>query len=197
MKGVFCIEGLWTHDLANKSTIRPILNLLKTNHAIDYIHNNCVTEAEFEFYINKWKQKKYIRKYPILYLGFHGLEHGFYLSDKTIYSLEKLGELLKDSCGKAVIFFAMCETLRTDARRIHRFLKDTKALAVLGYRSEVDWMLASAFEILVLDALQKNEFHGHGIKAIENRIKKDYGKLDQELEFRMIINKAHYNKSKK
>ena len=57
MKGVFCIEGLWTHDLANKSTIRPILNLLKTNHAIDYIHNNCVTEAEFEFYINKWKQK--------------------------------------------------------------------------------------------------------------------------------------------
>jgi hypothetical protein len=145
-----------------------------------------------EFFLKKWKQKTINKKFPILYLAFHGIKGSILITHNKPYSLTELGNILEDSCEGKVIFFASCETLNTDERRIQSFLKQTKAIAAVGYKQEVDWMLATAFELLVLDAFQQDKFDSRGIEKIEEKIKSEYGKLHHLLYFRMVINK-HYH----
>jgi hypothetical protein len=188
-KGIYCLEGLWDSEFRDKSTVLPILELLERSGICEHIHHSCATQAELEFFLKKWKQKKISRRYPILYLAFHGMPGTLLITHKTRYSLKELGEMLDGACEGTVVFFASCETLAYDERRIQSFLKQTNAIAVVGYKQEVDWMLATAFELLVLDAFQQDQFDSRGILNIESKIKTAYGKLHQLLYFRMVINK--------
>lgn len=85
-----------------------------------------------------------------------------------------------------MIYFGTCSTLDVDKRHLKRFLKQTNALAVCGYKSEVDWMLSAAFDLLVFGTMQENEFSGRGIPAIHRKISEGYACLANELEFRMV-----------
>lgn len=185
-KGIFCLEGLWDSDLRRKSTIRPILELLTNNMGIPFIHRNCATIPELEYYLIKWPQKKY-DGYPILYLAFHGEEAGIDLGGKT-YSLDKLARKLNDKCQNKIIILGSCSTLNIDKRHVTRFLKDTKALAICGYKIDVDWMQSTAFELLLLNEMQSNEFSGRGIDAIEGRIL-EISKSFKQLDFRIVTQK--------
>jgi hypothetical protein len=188
-KGIYCLEGLWDSDFKDKSTVLPILELLERSRICEHIHHSCATQDELEFFLKKWKQKSINRKFPILYLAFHGAPNNLLITTSKRYSLNQLGDILEGSCEGKVIFFASCETLNTDERKIQSLLKQTGAIAAVGYKQEVEWMLATAFEILVLDALQQDKFDSRGILKIENKIKTAYGKLHQRLFFRMVINK--------
>ena len=188
-KGIYCLEGLWDYKLKDKSTVLPILELLEKSGVCKHMYHSCATRDELEFFLKKWKQKNIIKKFPILYLAFHGSKGGLYITNKATYSLQELGELLENACDRTVIFFASCETLNTDERNIQSFLKQTNAIATVGYKEEVDWMLATAFELLVLDALQHDKFDSKGIENIESKIKTEYGKLHQILDFRIVRNK--------
>ena len=169
-KGIFCLEGLWTHDLKNKSTVLPILELLQKGGVCNHIHHTCATKEELEFFLNKWKQESISIKYPILYLAFHGKKEQIYITDNNTYSLTDLAVILKNSAKGKVVFFASCETLNSNGRSIQTFLKKTKAIAAIGYKQEVDWMVATAFELLVLDALQQDKFDSKGIENIEHKM---------------------------
>ena len=105
-------------------------------------------------------------------------------------SLDELADMIEGVCSRAIIIFGSCSTLDVDARHLKRFLKATDALALCGYRMDVDWMKASAFELLLMSALQNNEFSGRGIDAIERRIAREFGSLARSLKFRMITRKA-------
>lgn len=197
-KGIYCLEGLWTHDLQNKSTVLPILELLHKGSICNYIYHACATQGELEFFLKKWKQKSIITKYPILYLAFHGKKGCIYITGKTKLSLKDLGLLLEDSAEGKVVFFASCETLNTGGRTIQSFLQKTNAIATIGYKQEVDWMIATAYELLVLDALQQDKFDSRGIEKIEQKIKNEYGNLYQTLDCRMVINKyLHFPRTRK
>ena len=37
-KGIFCVEGHWESDLRHPSTVRPILELLRTCDKVKFIH---------------------------------------------------------------------------------------------------------------------------------------------------------------
>ncbi|HEY0030390.1 MAG TPA: DUF6642 family protein [Bacteroidia bacterium] len=191
-KGIYCLEGLWDDNVKNKSTVLPILELLEKRSVCNYVYHSCATTDELEFLLKKWKQKKIISKYPILYLAFHGHKGHIYITHKNMYSLAKLAETLEGSAAGKVIFFASCETLNIDERKIQSFLKTTNAIAAIGYKQEVDWMISTAFELLVLDALQQDKFDHRGIVNIQTKIKSEYGKLHHILDFRMVINKYMY-----
>ncbi|MES2591896.1 MAG: DUF6642 family protein [Bacteroidota bacterium] len=191
-KGIYCLEGLWTDDLQNKSTVLPILELLHKGSICNYIYHACATREELEFFLKKWKKKSIITKYPILYLAFHGKRGHIYITSKNTLSLNDLAEVLENSAQGKVIFFASCETLNAGGRTIQSFLKKTNAIAAIGYKQEVDWMIATAFELLVLDALQQDRFDSRGIEKIETKIKTEYGNLYQLLDCRMVINKYIY-----
>jgi hypothetical protein len=191
-KGIYCLEGLWDSEFKDKSTVLPILELLERSGICQHIHHSCATQDELEFFLKKWKQKSINKKFPILYLAFHGERGSILITHNKPYSLNELADMLEDSCESKVIFFASCETLNTDERKIQSFLKKTKAIAVVGYKQEVEWMLATAFELLVLDAFQQDKFDSQGILKIEHKIKTAYGKLHHLLYFRMVINKHLY-----
>lgn len=188
-KGIYCLEGLWDRDLQNKSTVLPILELLHKGGICNYIYHTCATKEELEFFLKKWKQKAIITKFPILYLAFHGKKGHIYITHSNTYSLNDLAGILENSAQGKVIYFASCETLNASERTIQSFLKKTNAIAAIGYKQEVDWMIATAFELLVLDALQQDRFDSRGIQKIETKIKSEYGNLHQILCYRMVINK--------
>jgi hypothetical protein len=181
-KGIFCLEGLWDSDLRDTSTVRPLLELLRLNANVEYIHREYATREEFELYVRKWTLKRY-DAYPILYLASHGAESGIEIGGE-LYPLDDLGVLLEDRCANRVILFASCSTLNIDKRHLRDFLERTKALAVAGYKVDVGWMRATAFELLLLYNMQLGEFSGRGIGAIEKKARA-VGREFRDLDFRM------------
>ncbi len=177
------MEGLWYDDLRKRSTVKPILELLELNSNISFLHSDCATEVEFNFYINKWKTAKY-NHYPILYLAFHGKENGL-LIEKDVFTLEQIGDLLAGKCKNRVILFASCTTVKTDLRNLKKFLRKTNALAICGYRRIVPWISSTSFELMLLAAMQDNVFDGRGIEAIYRKISK-VAKMFKELDFLMV-----------
>jgi len=189
-KGIFCLEGIWDNDLRKRSTVEPILLLLKQRLGIPYIHRDCATVHEFEFYLSKFIQATY-RKYPILYLAFHGKEGSIMFNGRESYSLDEMSDSLKGKCKKTVIIIGSCSTMDIRKQHLKSFLSNTGALAVCGYRNDVDWMRSTAFELLLLSELQHNIFDGRGIKSIaerSNRLAKSFRlpDSDKNIDFKMV-----------
>lgn len=182
-KGIFCIEGLWDPDLRVSSSVEPLLDLLNLNALIAYIHMDAATHEEFEFYVKKWMQKRY-DGYPILYIASHGNESGMLVGNDS-YSIEALADLLAGKCANRIIVFSSCSTLRIAKRELRRFLEKTEALAVCGYRVDVDWLRSTAFELLLFSQIQKNEFSGRGAEAIDRAATKIAGSF-KDLNFSIV-----------
>lgn len=186
-KSVFCLEGLWSSNLKDRSSVEPALHLLNRQYpAMKYIHKDCATKSEFKFYLNKWTQKGYY-DYPILYLSFHGNKEVIKLSDGK-YDLIELAKELQGKCKNRIIVFASCSTMDINKNKLNSFIRETECLAVCGYRAEVNWTQATAFEILLLEGMQDNEFSGRGIDTIEKQLNK-LSKPFKDLKFRMVTNK--------
>jgi hypothetical protein len=188
MKGIYCLEGLWDDDLRNKPSVKPMLELLHCNEKIDFIYHAVATFEEIEFFIKKWMLKKY-RKYPLLYFAFHGESNNIMLGDKRPYSLDDLAELVKRRCANSIIIFGSCSTLALRKNYLTTFLNKTGALAICGYQSEVTWLPATAFEMLMLSAMQDNEYSKRGITAIEVKVNSLARKFRNDLHFRMVTAK--------
>src|SRR5437016_2646850 len=91
-KGVFCVEGQWDSDLRDSSTVRPILELLRTSSNIGFIYRTCSTQEEFAFCLRKWPQHMY-DAFPILYIAAHGTPSSIHLGDYTC-DLDVIAEVL-------------------------------------------------------------------------------------------------------
>jgi hypothetical protein len=66
-------------------------------------------------------------------------------------------------------------------------MRSTGALAVCGYRSDVDWMLSTSFELILMSTLQDNAFTRSGLAAVQKRLKREARGLVNELKFRLLI----------
>lgn len=197
-KGIFCLEGMWSSSVKDKSTIQPILELMEKTGTCDHLYRSSATREEFVFFLNRWKVKSVQDKFPILYFGFHGQKECICLAGKEVFTLSELADTLQGSAKGKVFFFASCETLNVDERRIQKLLERTGAIAAIGYKVEVDWMMATAFELLVLDALQSDRFDWRGIQKIKEYIDKEYGNLGKTLKYRMVINnRIHFPRKRK
>ena len=159
---------MWDRDLRKASSVRPILELLRLNESIPYIHRECATGAELNFYLSRWPQRRY-SAYPILYLASHGEEYGLTLED-GFYSLDDIGKALDYKCEYRVVMISSCNTLRIDKRHLKRFLQNTNCLTICGYKADVDWMRSAAFELLHFSEMQENEFSGRGIDSIQAKV---------------------------
>ena len=187
-RGVFCLEGHWYGDHRDTTSVYPILDLVHRFHKMPFIHHKCSTIEEFEFSIKRWKTKSFHNKYPILYLAFHG-DRGKLLIGKDNISLYELANLLQGKCRGVVIYFGSCATLDIHGRIINNFLKRTGAIAALGYTKDVEWLISSAFDVLLMNELQMELLDSIGIRKIYATIIKEYKSLCQRIDFRMVINK--------
>jgi hypothetical protein len=190
VKGVFCLEGDWEKDLKSKTSMGPVLELLEKSSypSVPFIRRDVATLTEFDYYLGRWRLKKYDR-YPILYLGFHGnpgaLRVGY--GRRKGVDLAWLEERLEGACKRRIIHFGSCGTLDIHGNRIRSFLERTGALAVCGYKSDVDWMLSAAFEIVLFYELQYNTLTRQGMAAVKRRVEAQASHLARSLEFRMVI----------
>lgn len=156
LRGIFCIEGEWDGDLRRRLSVRPVLELLEHLEVAQWIHRDAATRTEVEYYLDKWTSDDY-SEFNVLWLAMHGT--GEYVcfneheDDDGILDLEELEESLKGACAGKVIYFASCSTLMVEPDRLKRFVKATGARAVIGYRNDVGWSDAAAFEVILLQEL--------------------------------------------
>ena len=188
--GIFCLEDDW-FGIRDSSSIEPVLHLLnKCRYHVPYLHRNVATADAFTHYLKKWAQRSY-DDYPILYLGFHGSPGTIHLSSgrgqRYEIGLDWLEERLQGKCRGRMIFFASCSTIDIHGRRLNRFLRRTGALAVCGYRDDVDWLQSAVFDTLVLGAMQEYALTAAGARAMHKRIQRDGYGLGRALRFRMLV----------
>ena len=191
-KNIYCLEiGDWFGSLKKKTSVEPILQLLKESPLeVQYIHRDVATEEELHYYLRKWTQTRY-RDYPILYLAFHGSPGCIHLSKadghgKTI-TTDDLFALLNGRCHRRLIHFGACKVLDINGHTVNRYLNESGAVGISGYAHNVDWVLSSIFELYYLAALQDNQFTKSGMRAVEDRLHKRAGRLTKELRFKMRV----------
>ena len=161
-KGVFCLEESAWFGIKDKTSVEPMLRLLETtkDYQVPYLRFDVGTREEFDFYLKKWSLKAIGESHPILYLGFHGESRGISVGEgrENLVPLSDLAERLDDKCKGRVIHFGSCATFDVHGNTLSAFLRRTSALAVCGYREDVDWMEAAAFDLMLLGGLQWESF---------------------------------------
>ena len=186
-KGIFCLEGDWW-DVKDTTSVEPVLRLLQTmgGYKVRYVHRDIGTREEFDFYLKKWSGRSFA-SHPILYLGFHGKSGCILVGEgrsKRI-GLAELAEQLDGCCKGRVIHFGSCSTLDASGHTLNAFLRRTGALAVLGFKREVDWLASAAFDTLVLGYLQEVPFTAAGMQRFQERLGKNAPGLLKTLAFRI------------
>ncbi len=69
-------------------------------------------------------------------------------------------------------------------------MRRTGALALLSYRSDVDRLLSCAFDLLLLDALQRVPFTPHGMWTLDRYLNGTALRLRSKLAFRINYDRA-------
>ena len=190
-KGIFCLEEpAWWGGIKNRTTVEPVLRLLEKLKGLEvpYLHHDCATREEFEFFLRKWVGGSF-GKYPILYLGFHGGPGEITVEGESV-TLKDLEDLLGDgTCAGRLIHFGACNTLAARERndqKLDRFLEHTGALAVCGYRRSVDFLESCAFEVLLLGRLQSMSFRrSDSVRKFDDELQELAPGLYEKLGFRM------------
>ena len=191
--GIYCLETDQWFGFKDRTSIEPALRMLERYQKIPFQHRDVATESEFEFFLMKFLQPGY-KNYPVLYLGFHG--HGpedgedarVELEDGTYVTLKTLEEWINGRCFGGIIHFGSCGVMGAHGNRLKSFLKNTGAIAVCGYREDVDWLEAAAFEVLMLGTLfQRPAFTKTTIKKFDRDLRKLAPGLYERLDFRLVI----------
>jgi len=149
--GVFCLEGEWSSSLTDRSSVRPLLELLHTRGTIKYIHRDVATVDELDHLAARWPQKQY-SDYRLGYFAFHGSEGRINVGRHSV-DLDHLGALLADRLTDKIVYFGSCSTAGIGEDALRQFKKTTRARAVCGYTEDVDWLEAAAFELLLIDSV--------------------------------------------
>ncbi|MGE0713465.1 MAG: hypothetical protein AB7N76_36310 [Planctomycetota bacterium] len=173
-KGVFCLEGEWTRDLRDGTTVEHLLRLLASAEHLPYVYRRVGTQADLRYYLRRWAS---YTSFGVLYLGFHGRRGGLRVpsdgEEDALFSLDELAEVLGDSCAGRVVHFGSCETLRRADGALDAFLERTGLLAISGFQRPVVWSLNAAFELLLLARMQDYELSRRGLRALERRLRRD------------------------
>lgn len=179
--GIFCVEGDWSSDLADRASVLDMLEMLETVDGIPYIHEHVGESIDaFEGALKKWKLKKYA-DYSIAYFAFHG-KPGKLMFGRHVVPLKQIAALLKGACAGRTLYFGSCSVLRIEEEAALRFVAETEADAVVGFTRDVSWLASAALDLILLEALAVNKDK----VQVEKWLRKEYGALARHLGLRMF-----------
>ena len=193
-KGVFCLETAQWNGHKDRSSVEPILRLLERlrGYQVPYQHRTVATRGELEYALEQYLNPTY-RTHPVLYLGFHGYpavdgqQSGISLADGDL-DLGDLGTMMEGRCASRVVYFGSCWTLDTHGRRLNSFLTQTRAIAVCGYKEEVDWLESTAFDLLFLGIIQGQSLRRRdSMRRFDEELKNTAPGLYRDLGFRLAV----------
>ena len=173
--GVFCIEGTWSSSLADRATVRDLLDVLENVDGVPYIHSRVTTEEGFYDVVRRWHQKQY-SGYSLGYFAFHG-RPGKLLIGRHSVSLKELGMVLQGACSGKILYFGSCSVLQVNPGEIDKFLRLTDADCVVGFNKDIDWLASAALDLILLQALALQE----DAKEAERWMRHEYGALAEHL----------------
>lgn len=182
---VYGLEVAWSSQLADKTSVGPVLDLLDRIGRVSYVHEKVYTRHEFEFLLLKWPQKQYA-KYRIGYLAGHGSAGSLSFPGGASLTLIDLAEILDGRLQGKVVYFGGCSVFDVDPEELDEFRARTKARAVAGYRQDVDWFEAAAFELLLMRSLAERT----RVDAADRDLQRAAPGLYERLGFEM-----HYGRS--
>ena len=181
--GIFALEGDPELDLKRQYSVHPILQFVKELNGTDIIFRDIGTAEELKHYVTQWTLAKN-RRFDVGYFSFHGSPGALWFPDgrKSPVTLEELGGWLEGRAQGRIIHFCACSVMRLGDRRLEDFRHRTGAVALMGYRTDVDWAESMAFDTLLLSALRCYEKLGY----VEKYLDRVAGQLKQHLGFKII-----------
>jgi len=130
-----------------------MLELLRTFSSVKYIYHKCDTKEEFYKCLQQFTKGTY-KNYTVLYLAFHGRTNRIIVENQYI-ALKEIATALESKLANKIVHFGSCSTLRTSEKNIQDFISTTNCQFISGYRKDVDYIDACAFELLYFNLLQK------------------------------------------
>ena len=180
VRGIFCVEGDWSSNLADRASVRDMLEMLEAVDGIPFIHEPVGDSVDaFHGALRKWKQKKYA-SYSIGYFAFHG-KPGKLLLGRRVVTLKQIGETLKGACAGRILYFGSCSVLQITEEAVEEFRETTGAEAVVGFTRDVSWLASAALDLILLEALAENRER----REVEKWLRHEYGALARHLGLRM------------
>ena len=179
-KGVFCIEGTWTNDYRVKTSVLKALEFLEVIENVKTVIRQCPNLPAFQQLVNDSFQARYSH-YSILYLAFHGESNSIFIEKrkKKGISLDDLAEIIGNRANGKIIHLGCCSTLDVDGWALRRFLKATNALAISGYKKDIDFVKSTAYDLVYFQQCQQ----AHDVRKISSAMKKYHKNLGDELGF--------------
>lgn len=178
-KHIFCIEGRWENDHRDKKSVIKALEFLNCIEKVDCIVKQCNNVPTLNELLSDSMLAKY-KKYSILYLAFHGEPNNILVGKRNSKAnLEEIAEIIGDKANGKIIHFGSCSTLDVSGWELRKFLKNTNALAISGYKEEIDFVKSTVFDLIYFQQCQRS----FDITVIEKNIKKYYSTLGKELGF--------------
>ena len=193
-KGVFCLETNQWYGQKDRSSVEPILGLLERlkDYEVPYLHKRVATRPELKHLLGRYLQPTF-KTHPLLYLAFHGYPgstgqpSGLRLDNGDI-NMPDLADLMLGQCQNRVIYFGSCSTLDDHGKKLNSFLRKTGALAMCGYKEEVDWLESTAFDLLFLGKIQCETLRRRdSIRRFDELLRSTAPRLYDNLGFRMIV----------
>lgn len=180
--GIFCVEGQWDRDLANRSSVLPTLELLERLDLVRYIHKDVATVEELRYFLERWALRQY-SAYRVGYFAMHGGSKQLYLTHQSAVELDEVAEWLEGKCEGRRLYFGCCGVLSAPDAVLQSFLQRTKATMLCGYARTVDWVESAAFETVLLNALANGAFANAAEKAMFST---RWWRLAHHLGFRIV-----------
>lgn len=177
---VFCLEGDWDSDLRRSSpSIRSLIDLMSMSGQVKAVYRDVATVAELEHYLAIWLEQKRYADYRVGWLAFHGGPGYIKLGRKRL-DFAQLAEVIgPNACTGRALYLGSCETAHADQQDLAEFRHRIGAHTVCGFRKQVDWIEAAAFELLLMQALGDRSQRAASFKLIN----REYGPLAARLGF--------------
>ena len=182
-KNICCIEGYWNEaDFRDTSSIKGALQLLQDNDKVDYAYRRCATMPEVVKIITEFCKPSY-KDFGIIYFASHGTKSCIRFDDTDV-SLDDLAKYFSNQFTRKIIHFGSCSTIKVDKRNLNKFLCETGAAAVSGYKNDVDFLKSTVLDLLYFQLCQTSV----EVSKIKNAMNSQYSSLARELGFRMECN---------
>lgn len=72
--------------------------------------------------------------------------------------MKDIATALEGKLANKFVHFGSCSTLRTSEKNIQNFISTTNCQFISGYRKDVDYIDACAFELLYFELLQDHKY---------------------------------------
>jgi hypothetical protein len=178
-RNIYCLEGNWNKNPRSHQSVKPMLVLLRTFANIKYVYYKCDTKDEFYKRLQQFTKGTY-KNYSVLYLAFHGKPNRIEV-EKQYITLKEIATALEGKLANKIVHFGSCSTLRTSEKNIQNFMTTTNCQFISGYRKDVDYIEACAFELLYFESLQKFAFVG----KLHRRLYSTDNNLNHKLKFEL------------